>query len=161
MTEVLLGLVVTILFILGLAGTVLPVLPGTPLIFLGALIHGVATGWTPIDGGRLAILAVLAAIGYVLPHLAAAMGARRGGGSRWAVGGALIGGFIGLFFGIPGLLLGSLAGAMIGELMNSGDVATSIRAGIATFIGLIAGAVANIAIGVTMIGCFLLWLARG
>jgi uncharacterized protein YqgC (DUF456 family) len=156
-----LWVIVIALMLVGLAGTVVPFLPGTPLIFLAALIHAIATDWTPIGGGRLTILALLAAAGYAAPHLASAVGARRGGGSRWAVGGALVGGFVGLFLGVPGLLLGPLVGAIIGELLNSGNVVASIETGVATFVGLIAGAVANIALAVTMIGLFLLWVALG
>jgi len=68
---------------------------------------------------------------------------------------------VGLFFGLPGLLLGPPIGAIAGELLKSGDLRTSIRTGIAAFIGMVAGAVANFAIGVTMIALFLWWVARG
>jgi uncharacterized protein YqgC (DUF456 family) len=156
-----LWLIVLTLMVLGLAGTVIPFLPGTPLIFLGALIYAIATDWTPIGGGRLIVLGLIGALGYVMPHLAAAIGARRGGGSRWAVGGAIVGGFVGMFAGIPGLLVGPLLGAIIGELLNSGHLASSIQTGVTTFIGMVAGAVANVALAVMMIGLFLLWIARG
>ena len=161
MTDVVLWVVVGLLLLLGLIGTVVPFLPGTPLIVAGALVYAVATDWTPIGFGRLAILAGLAALGYLLHYVAGALGTRRAGGSAWAVIGALAGGIIGLFFGLPGLLLGPPLGAIAGELVKTGDVRTSIRTGIAAFLGMVAGAVANFAIGVTMIGLFLWWAARG
>ena len=156
-----LWVVVIGLMVLGLAGTVIPFLPGTPLIFVAALVYAIASDWTPIGVGRLTVLAFLAALGYVVPHVAAAVGARHAGGSRWAVGGALVGGVVGMFAGIPGLLLGPLVGAVIGELLNSGNLAGSIQTGVSTFLGMVAGAVANIALAVMMIGLFLLWVARG
>ena len=161
MTDVILWLVVGALLLLGLAGTVVPFLPGTPLIFLGALVHAFAADWTPIGFSRLAILAALSAVGYVLHYVAGALGTRRVGGSAWAFVGALAGGIVGLFFGLPGLLLGPPLGAISGELLKSGDVRTSIKTGLAAFLGMVAGAVANFAIGVTMIGLFLWWVARG
>ena len=161
MTDVALWLVVGGLLVLGLAGTVLPFLPGTPLIFAGALIHAFANDWQPVGIGRLAILAALSALGYALHYVAGALGTRRAGGSAWAFVGALAGGIVGLFVGLPGLLLGPPLGAIAGELLKSGDLRTSIRTGIAAFLGMLAGAVASFAIGVTMIGLFLWWAGRG
>jgi uncharacterized protein len=161
MTDLVLWLIVGALLLLGLAGTVVPFLPGTPLVVLAALVHAFATGWTPIDGTRLAILAALCALGYVLHYAAAAIGARGAGGSTWAFAGAIVGGIVGLFFGLPGLLLGPPLGAIAAELLKSGDLRTSIRTGIAAFIGMVAGAIANVAIGVTMIALFLWWALRG
>jgi len=161
MTDVVLWLVVGVLLLLGLLGTLVPFLPGTPLIVAGALVHAIATDWTPVGLGRLAMLAAMSALGYLLHYLAGALGARHAGGSAWAVVGALGGGIVGLFFGLPGLLLGPPIGAIAGELLKSGDLRTSIRTGIAAFIGMVAGAVANFAIGVTMIALFLWWVARG
>jgi uncharacterized protein YqgC (DUF456 family) len=149
------------LLVVGLIGTVAPFLPGTVLIFLGALVHAWATGWTPLGVGRLAILGALSAASYALQALASGLGARRGGGSAWAVAGALLGGIIGLFLGLPGLLLGPPAGAIAGELVKSGDLRASVRSGLGAFLGMVAGAVANFAIGVVMIGLFLWWVARG
>ena len=74
----------------------MPALPGTPLILAGMLLHAIATGFTPIGYGRLAILAVLAIVGAVLGHVAAVAGVRRAGGSGWAVAGALVGAVLGL-----------------------------------------------------------------
>jgi uncharacterized protein len=161
MTDLVLWLVVGALLVLGLAGTIVPFLPGTPLIVAAAFVHAMATGWTPIGVGRLAILAALAALGLVLHHVAGMLGARRGGGSAWAMGGAVVGGIVGLFFGLPGLALGPPLGAIGGELLKSGNLAASIHTGVATFIGMVAGAVANVALAVVMIALFLWWVARG
>ena len=161
MTDTVLWVIIGALLLLGLAGTVVPFLPGTPLILVAALVHAIAYDWTPITVTRLLILSALTAIGYALHYAASALGARGAGGSKWAVVGALVGGIVGLFFGIPGLLLGPPLGAIAGELLKSGDLATSVRTGIAAFIGMVAGAIANVAIGVVMIALFLWWATRG
>ena len=159
--DVALWVVVGVALALGLIGTIVPFLPGTPLIVLGVLIHAVATGWTVIGPGRLAVLVLLGVTGYVLHYAAAAIGTRRAGASRWGVVGAIVGAVVGLFFGVPGLLLGPPIGAVAAELLKSGDLRLSVRTGIAAFLGMVAGAVANFALGVTMIGLFLWWVARG
>jgi uncharacterized protein YqgC (DUF456 family) len=161
MTESMLWLGVGALLLLGLVGTIVPFLPGTPLIVVAALVHAAATGWTPIGAGRLTILAALAGFGYALHYFAGALGARRAGGSRWAVVGALVGGVVGLFFGLPGVLLGPPLGAIAGQLLQSGNLATSVRTGILALIGMVAGAVANFTIAVVMIALFLWWVRRG
>jgi uncharacterized protein YqgC (DUF456 family) len=161
MSDALLWLVVALLLLLGLIGTLAPFLPGTPVIFLGALVHAFATGWTPIGPGRLAILAALAVLAYALHYAAGALGVRRAGGSAWAVVGAVAGAMVGVFFGIPGLFFGPMLGAIAGELLRSGELVTSIRTGVAALIGMLLGAVANFTIAVTMIALFLWWVARG
>jgi uncharacterized protein YqgC (DUF456 family) len=159
--DIALWLVVGALLVLGLAGTFVPFLPGTPLIFLGALVYAFATDWTPVGAGRLVILGALAAIAYVLHYVAGALGTRRAGGSAWAVVGAILGAIVGLFFGLPGLLLGPPAGAIVGELVKTGDLHTSVRSGLAAFVGMVVGAIAQFAIAVVMLGLFLWWTARG
>jgi len=149
---------VACLLLAGLAGSVLPFLPGTPLIFLGALIHALATDFSPISAGRLLVLAGLTVLTYLLEYAAGALGARTFGGSLWAVLGALLGGVIGLFFGPPGLVIGPLLGAVAGELLKSGELLHSLKASIGALAGLLLGLLARLALAVTMVGLVLWWL---
>jgi len=112
-------ILVAALLIAGLAGSLLPLLPGTPLILAAALLHGLVTDFSPIGAGRLLMLAALAALAYVLDYVAGAVGAKKFGGSAWAVVGALVGAVVGLFFGPPGLLIGPVVGAVAGELLRA------------------------------------------
>jgi len=149
---------VACLLLAGLAGSILPFLPGTPLIFLGALVHALATDFSPISAGRLLVLAGLTVLTYLLEYAAGALGARTFGGSLWAVLGALLGGVIGLFFGPPGLVIGPLLGAVAGELIKSGELRHSLKAGIGALAGLVFGLLARLALAVTMVGLVLWWL---
>src|SRR5438874_2704923 len=112
MSDLILWLIIGVLLAVGLAGTILPFLPGTPLIVLAALVYAVAHGWMPITVGRLAVLAFLCVAGYLFHYAAGALGARRVGGSAWSVVGAIVGGIVGLFFGLPGLIIGPPLGAI-------------------------------------------------
>jgi uncharacterized protein len=154
-------IIVGLFFIVGLAGSVIPFLPGTPLIFAGALVYAFATGFTPVGAGRLAILAALAILAYVLEHVAGALGARRYGGSRWAVMGAILGALVGLFFGPLGLVVGPIVGAVALELSRSGHLERSVRSGFGTLVGMVAGVVANFVLALIMIALFLWWVWRG
>jgi uncharacterized protein YqgC (DUF456 family) len=154
-------LIVALLMLVGLAGSLIPFLPGAPLILLGAAIHAVATDFTPVGWGRLAILAALAVLSYALSWVAAAVGTRGYGGSRWAVAGALLGAIAGLWFGPLGLLLGPVAGAIAGEWLLTGDPGGSVRSGVGAAMGVIAGAIAHFAIALAMVGLFAWWVWRG
>ena len=154
-------IVVAVLLIAGLAGSLLPFLPGTPLILAAALLHALVTDFSPIGVGRLLMLAGLAALAYVLEYVAGAVGARKFGGSAWAVIGAVIGAIIGIFFGPPGLLVGPAIGAVTGELLKSGEVEHSLKAGFGVLVGMAVALLARFGLAFTMVGLFLWWLWRG
>lgn len=155
--DVLVGL----LMLAGLVGAVVPFLPGTPLIFAGALIYAIATDFTPVGAGRLAILAVLAVAGWAVEHVAGALGARRAGGSRAAVIGAILGALVGLAFVPLGLLLGPIAGAIAGEMLSGRDPAGSVRTGLGTAVGVVVGVTAHFAFALTMVALFAWWVWWG
>ena len=145
----------------GVAGSLLPLVPGAPLILGAALLHGVVTGFAVLGPGRLVILAGLTAVGYILDGLAGALGARRFGGSRWGIAGALLGGVAGLFVGLVGLIIGPLVGAVIGELVGGRRLWESLRIGVGTFVGLLAGGAIRFAVALTMAGLTLWWIRGG
>lgn len=155
------GVIVGVLMVAGLIGAVVPMLPGTPLIVVGAVVYAVATEFTPIGAGRLAILAILGLAGWAIEHVAGALGARRAGGGRAAVVGALVGAVIGLPFAPLGLLLGPIAGAIAGELVSGRDPLDSVRTGVGTALGVVVGVAAHVAFAVTMVALFLWWVWRG
>jgi hypothetical protein len=149
------------LLAIGLAGSLLPFLPGTPLIFFGALVYALATKFQPIGAGKLLILAGLAALAHVLEYVGVALGAKKFGGSLWAAAGALLGAVVGLFFGPPGLVVGPVIGAVAGELLKTGRVEHSVKAGAGALVGMVVGLLVRFALAFTMVGLFLWWLWRG
>ena len=153
--------IVGLLMLAGLVGAVVPFIPGTPLIFAGALIYAIATDFAPVGAGRLAILAVLAVAGWAVEHVAGALGARRAGGSRAAVIGAILGTLVGLAFAPLGLLLGPIAGAIAGEMFTGRDPAGSVRTGLGTAVGVVVGVAAHFAVALTMVALFTWWVWRG
>ena len=152
---------VAVLVLAGLLGTVLPGLPGTPLVFAAALVHALAHGFDPIGPWRLLALAALAGLAWALDYAAAALGAKRFGGSRWAMAGAVLGALVGLLFGLPGLLAGPLLGALAAEYAYTRQLDRSARAALGTVIGLLLGAVAKMGVALVMVALFLFWVLRG
>jgi uncharacterized protein YqgC (DUF456 family) len=143
-----------ILMISGLLGTFLPFLPSTPFIFGGMLLAAYLDHFVRIGYGSLTVLGILVLLSMVLDYIAGAMGAKKAGASSAAVWGALIGSVLGLFAGLPGLILGPLLGAAAGEFWARKDLIQAGKVGVATFIGMLLGAVAKIAIGLAMFAVF-------
>jgi uncharacterized protein YqgC (DUF456 family) len=140
------------LIVVGALGLVLPVLPGSPLIFLGALLAAWAEDFTYLGAGSLIVLGVLAALALAVDFIAGAFGVKRFGASRRAVTGATLGAIVGLFFGIVGVLVGPFIGAVIGELSVRRDLTAASRAGVGAALGMALGTAAKLAIAFAMIG---------
>ena len=144
------------LILLGVVGTVLPALPGTPLVFAGMLIAAWADGFRQISATTVVVLAIVTALALAIDIVAGLAGAKRVGASRLAICCAGFGTLVGMFFGIPGLLAGPFAGALIGELLHSRDLGKASRVGVGTWIGMVVGAACKLAMTFVMLGIFLL-----
>lgn len=148
-----------LLIIVGLVGTVLPALPGLPLVFAGMLLAAWSGDFAHIGGWTIALLAVLTVIALALDVVAGLLGARRVGASRLALVGAALGTVAGLFFGLPGLIVGPFLGAVAGELMHGRQAGLAAKVGLGTWLGLALGAIAKLALACAMLGVFVLALA--
>ncbi len=150
-----LWIIAAILTVTGLSGLLLPIVPGAPILFLGLLFGAWAEDFQYIGVWSLLILAVMTALTYVVEFAASVVGVKKYGGSRRAMIGAALGGIVGLFLGIPGILLGPFVGAVAGELSLQRSLDEASRAGFGTVVGLAVGLAGKFAIGVAMIGLFL------
>ena len=157
----LVDIVVGLIMVAGLVGAVVPVLPGAPLIFAGALLHAFTTDFQTLGVGRLGILALLALTASGLEHFAGALGARKFGGSRAAMLGAIIGVVAGLTWPPFGLLICPIAGAIIGQLVSTRALGPSVRTGVGTAVGMVAGVAMHLALALVMVALFAWWVTRG
>ena len=146
---------VVALMLVGLAGIVLPMLPGTVLIFAAILLGAWIDDFTKISTWTVALAAVLTVISLVCDYVAAALGAKRVGASRQAIIGAVLGTLLGIFTGLWGLVFMPLVGAAIGEYMVLRDLQRAGRVGVATWVGLLLGTAVKIALAFTMLGMFI------
>ena len=138
----------------GIAGILLPALPGTILIFAGLLVGAWADRFTHVGVGTLVTIGIIAVASYFVDLGAAALGTRRLGASPRAMVGAGLGTLLGLFFGLPGLILGPFVGAVLGELSAHRDLARAGRAGVAAWIGFAIGAVVKVGLAFLMVAIF-------
>lgn len=139
----------------GLVGTVVPALPGVPMILAGLVLAAWSTGYDPVGWGTIGILAVLTAIAVIIDIMSAAFGAKRQGASPRAFWGATVGAIVGMFFGLAGILLGPFIGAVVAELAAGSGAQQAGRSGYGVWIGLVLGTAAKLAIAFLMLGIFL------
>jgi uncharacterized protein YqgC (DUF456 family) len=145
-----------ILILVGIIGTVLPALPGVPLVFAGMFVAAWADGFQHVGLWMLIGLGVLTIIAVAVDFLAGLAGAKRVGASRLALIGAAVGTIVGIFFGIPGLLLGPFLGALIGELVAGGTLQRATNVGVGAWIGFLVGTVLKLGVSFAMLGLFAL-----
>ena len=146
--------IAAVLIVVGIVGTVLPVLPGVPIVFGGMLLAAWADHFAHVGTFTLVVLGVLTALALIVDFVAGMLGAKRVGASRYAVIGAMLGTLIGVFLGLPGLLLGPFVGALLGELVAGGTLRKATGVGVGAWLGFVVGAVAKLGICFAMLGTF-------
>jgi uncharacterized protein len=142
------------LIVLGLAGTVLPALPGTLFVLAGIVLGAWIDNFSRVGWGIVSAVAVLAVLAWVLDYAAGLLGARKAGASRQALIGAAVGTVVGLFMGLVGVLFMPLVGAAVGEYLARRDQQHALKVGVATWLGIMAGLVAKVVITFMMVGLF-------
>lgn len=121
--------------ILGLLGSVLPALPGTPLSWIGLLLLYL-TDYIETNYWVLGITLLITIVVSVLDYTIPAQGTKKFGGTKYGVWGTNIGLIVGLFFPPIGFIIGLFLGAFIGELIyNSKDKNAALKAAFGAFLG--------------------------
>jgi len=160
---ILLEVVAFALIALGLAGAIIPTVPGIPLIFSGIWLIAGIDHYHHLGYGWLIVIAAVGAVGLTMDLLAGVLGVKRVGASKQAVLGALFGTVIGLFFGLPGLLLGPFLGSVLGELAAGGSVLRSTNVGVSAWLGLLFGTMIKLVSSLMMVALLAAawWWNRG
>jgi uncharacterized protein YqgC (DUF456 family) len=153
MTTVL-WILAVLLVIIGIAGIILPALPGVVLVFIGLLLAAWADGFQAIGWLTISLLAGLMVLALITDVVATTLGVKRVGASRWAIIGSVIGTIAGLLFGIVGIIIGPFVGAAVGEYYARRDVVQAGRAGLGTWAGIILGTAVKLALAFSMIALF-------
>jgi uncharacterized protein YqgC (DUF456 family) len=138
----------------GIVGTVLPLVPGAPLVFLGLLLGAWIDDYQRVGAVTLTVLGLLTLGSFAIELWAARHGARRVGASGLAVFGAVLGSVVGLFFSLPGVVLGPFVGAVAGEYLARRNLRQAGRAGLGTWLGLVLAAAGRLALVFMMLGIF-------
>jgi hypothetical protein len=163
--EQIIGLSLALLVMLGgLVGSILPGIPGTPLVLAAAIGHRLYFGAASANNWVLGSLVALTLLSFAFDYLASMLGAQKLGATWRGILGAVVGGLIGIFFSFPGIIIGPFAGALLFEMAGGRKLKPAAQAGLGAMLGLLAGAVGKLAICVAMIGLFaasVIWRSAG
>ena len=148
-----------VMMVVGIAGTVLPALPGLPLVFAGMLLAAWAGHFEQVSGWTVAVLAMLTLLSLGIDFMATAMGAKRVGASKPALFGAVLGTFAGLLFGFVGIFVGPFVGALLGELVwlrgvGGRELGQATKVGLGTWLGIVVGTILKLGVAFMMVGLF-------
>jgi len=143
----------SLLMILGIAGCLLPVLPGPPLSYLGLLaIH--LTSKIDFSSKFLISWGIIVILVSILDYVIPIWGTKFFGGSKYGVWGSMVGLLAGLFIPPIGIIVGPFIGAVAGEML-AGNKQNAIKAGFGSFIGFIAGTVVKMLVSLIMLYYFI------
>ncbi len=156
--EILLYVLGAAALLAGIAGVVLPAIPGSVLLVLGAALVAWAEGFTRVSGWTVLACAVIGVAIWVVDFVAGVLGARAFGASKWAVIGAGIGLLAGLFLGLPGIILGPAVGAIVLEYARDPSFGRAMKAGAGAFLGFVLGSAVKVSLAFVLVGVVLLAL---
>lgn len=151
--DVILILIGSILMILGIAGSLLPVLPGPPLSYLGLIMIHLTT---KIDFSSKFLIwwGIITILISILDYVIPIWGTRFFGGSKYGIWGSMVGLLTGLFFPPIGVIIGPFAGAVAGEMV-AGNKKNALKAGFGSFIGFLAGTIVKLLVSLIMLYYFI------
>jgi len=141
-----------IFLIIGMAGTIVPLLPGIPFMFLAILVYGFIDNWQVINSWFVVSIGIITGISMFIDYYSGIWGAKKYGASRAGTWGAILGGILGIFIMGPlGLFLGPLIGVLIGEALSGKSIDKAIDAGIGSFVGILGGTVIRVFIALIIL----------
>ncbi len=156
--EILLYVLGAAALVAGIAGVVLPAIPGSLLLVVGAVLVAWAEDFTRVSGWTVAACAAIGIAIWVVDFAAGVLGAKAFGASRWAVVGAGLGLLVGMFLGLPGIVLGPVVGAIVLEYARDPDFGRALKAGAGAFVGFVLGSAVKVSLAFVLVGVLVLAL---
>ena len=150
-------IIITIVaIVIGIAGCIVPIIPGIPLAFVAILLYGWYDGFVNITSGGLLLLAGLTLMSIIMDYILILLGNRMMGSSKYSSYGAMAGMLVGFFVFPPlGIILFCFLGAMLAEYIVQDDHVRALKAAVGATIGFLSGIVFKLAIGLFMLGYFI------
>jgi uncharacterized protein YqgC (DUF456 family) len=136
----------------GIAGVVLPAIPGSALLVLGAVLVAWAEGFTRVSRWTVAACAAIGLAIWVVDLAAGILGAKAFGASKWAILGAGLGLLVGMFLGLPGIVLGPAIGAIVLEYARDPNFERALKAGFGAFLGFVLGSAVKVSLAFALVG---------
>lgn len=155
-------IVIAVLLIVGMAGTVYPVLPGALAIYFSFFVYGWFFSFAPYNALFWIIQTLTVVALFVADYAVNVWGVKRFGGSRLSAILSTVGIIIGPFVNpVFGLILGPFVGAVLGELIGKAPLDRAVKVGFGSVLGLLTSTVMKVILQLAMIIVFLIWVLHG
>jgi len=136
--------------VIGIVGSLLPVLPGPPISYIGLILLQL-TSKHPFSSRFLIIYGILTVFVFVIDYVIPVYGTKKLQGSKYGIWGSAIGLIIGILFFLPfGIIVGPILGAFLGELVTGKDIARAMKSAIGSLVGFLAGTAIKLVLSITM-----------
>lgn len=156
MAEIIFLILAAVLILVGVAGVVLPFVPGVPLVWLGLFIFAASAGFKTISLAAVLIFLVLTIALTALDFIAPLWGAKKYQASKWGIIGTFVATVVGVFFlGVWGIVLGPFLGAFIGELISGQGEKQAFKSASGAFVGFLLGTLIRLILALVMLGFFI------
>lgn len=156
--DIVLFLVSVIFLLLGTVGTVVPILPGVPLAWVGLLLAHFSK-FSSVSVLALVFTGIATIVVTIADNIFPALMTKKSGGSKYGTVGSVIGMIAGFFMGPLGIVLGPFVGALLGELIfDSSDKKRVFYAALGTFKGFVFGTGLKITVCLVFIWIFIFYL---
>lgn len=143
--EISLLVVCFVLIVLGLVGTVIPIIPGPILSYIGYLILHSSDKYQ-FSTTNIVVVTILVVVVTILDYVVPILGTKKFGGSKMGAIGSTVGLILGLFFAPIGIILGPFLGAFLFELMNGKGERDAFMSGLGSFVGFLFGTLLKISV---------------
>jgi uncharacterized protein YqgC (DUF456 family) len=147
--EIVIAILGSLLVLVGLLGTFIPMLPGTPISYVGLLLLLLIPGCT-LTWKFFLFWGVIVVLLQVLNYFIPIWGVNKFGGTKYGQWGSVLGVIVGLFAGPLGIILGPFVGAVVGELVGGKNFESSLKAGFGSFVGTFVGMVLGIIVAAVL-----------
>lgn len=159
MMNILIWLITLILFLIGLAGTIIPGLPGVGLVYAGVLVYAMATNFAAISLATVIVLGFITALALTASYIGSALGSRYAGGKKWAVVGATLGALAGTTLGPLGIFAGAFLGALVGALLEGSSQEKAVKVAFYATFGTVGSIAVQFLLAVILIMSFFIAVA--
>jgi uncharacterized protein YqgC (DUF456 family) len=145
-------IILILILLLGVAGTLIPFLPGIPIMFLAILLYSFLDGWVNFSPFFVAIVGIFTLITFFIDYLGSYWGIKKLGASKAGIWGGIIGSIVGIFsMGPLGLLIGPVIGVVVGELLAGKDFIQAFKVSLGNFVGLLGSALLQLIIALAIL----------
>lgn len=154
--SILIPILTIVLFCVGVAGTVIPGLPGIGFVYAGILLYAFADGFTSIDTTTVVYLGILTVIASFAQYFGSLWATKSAGGKKKALLGTFLGALLGIAAGPIGIFIGAFCGALVGALLEGKSADVAARVALQSVVGIIGGSIIQFFLSLALIGAFII-----